>query len=59
MEPKAPTVREILLEEISRGGTKEEIMQRSKTRLPGRSATTFHIQYAKILKANKKAMETV
>jgi len=59
MEPKTPTVREILLEEISKGGTKEEIMQRSKARLPERSATTFHIQYAKILKANEKAVETV
>lgn len=59
MEPKNLTVREVLIEEIQRGGTKDEIVQRSRTRLPERSITTFHIQYAKVLKANKKALETI
>lgn len=59
MEPKNLTVREILIEEMHKGGTKDEVMQRAKVRLPERSMTTFHIQYAKILKANKKALETV
>lgn len=59
MEPKNLTVREVLIEEIQKGGTKEEIVQRARVRLPERSMTTFHIQYAKILKANKKALETV
>lgn len=50
---KKLTVREVLLEEIEKGGSKREIIKRARERLPDRSVTTFYIQYGRIMKARE------
>jgi len=54
---KKLTVRQVLLEEIEKGGDKREVIKRARERLPDRSVTTFYIQYGKIMKALKKEGE--